>query len=148
MKKFADGFAHQKGAIFGFSDKSCRDTGPVLKIFDLDEEELNVLNIVQVHNLGDECNVQLFNYEISIKEKKVFEEVSWKLVLNKSNDLIFNPQTNKSYKNFRKAAKELKKLKINWNQKMVELQKKGYSEKAALNTKIDSQKLQDLEYLK
>ena len=68
--------------------------------------------------------------------------------MNKSNDLIFNPQTNKSYKNFRKAAKELKKLKINWNQKMVELQKKGYSEKAALNTKIDSQKLQDLEYLK
>ena len=138
MKKFADGFAHQKGAIFGFSDKSCRDTGPVLKIFNLDEEELNVLNIVQVHNLVEECNVRLFNYEICIKEKKIFEAVSWKLVLSKSNDLIFNPQANKLYKTFRKAAKELKKLKINWNLKMVELQEKGYSEKAVLNTKIDS----------
>ena len=31
---------------------------------------------------------------------------------------------------------------------MLELQEKGYSEEAILNTKIESQKLQDLEYLK
>ena len=47
-----------------------------------------------------------------------------------------------------KAAKEIKELKINWNLKMLELQEKGYSEKAMLNTKIESQKLQNLEYLK
>ena len=90
LKKFADGFAHQKGAIFGFSDKSCRDTGSVLKISDLDKEELNVLNTVQVHNLGKEHNVELFNYEISIRGKKNFEAASQKLLLNKSNDLIFD----------------------------------------------------------
>ena len=90
LKKFADGFAHQKGAIFGFSDKSCRDTTPVLKISDLDKEELNVLNTVQVHNLGKEHNVELFDWEISIRGKKNFEAASQKLVLNKSNDLIFN----------------------------------------------------------
>ena len=78
FKKIADGFAYQKRAIFGFSDKFCRDTGPVLKISDLDEEELNVLNIVQVHNLGEERNVGLFNYEISIRGKKNFEATSRK----------------------------------------------------------------------
>ena len=31
---------------------------------------------------------------------------------------------------------------------MLELQEKGYSEKAILNTETESQKLQDLEYLK
>ena len=31
---------------------------------------------------------------------------------------------------------------------MLEVQEKGYSEKAILNTKIESQKLQDFEYLK
>ena len=138
LKRFADGFAHQKGAIFGFSDKSCRDTGSVLKISDLDKEELNVLNTVQVHNLGKEHNVELFNYEISIRGKKNFEAASRKLVLNKSNDLIFNPQTNISHKNFRKAARKIKELKINWNLKMPEQQEKGYSEKVILNTKTES----------
>ena len=148
LKKFTNGFAHQKGAIFGFSDQSCRDTGPVLRIFDLDEEELNVLNTVQVHNHGEESNVGLFNYEISIRGKKNYKAASRRLVQNKSNDLKFNPQTNTSYKNFRKAAKEIKELKINWNLKILELQEKVYIEKAILNTKIESQKLQDLEYLK
>ena len=124
--------------IFGFSDKSCRDTGPVLKMSDLDEEELNVLNTVQVHNLGKERNVGLFNYEISIRGKKNCEAASRQLLLKKSNDLIFNPQTNTSYKNFRKAAKKIKELKINWNLKMSEQQEKGYSEKVILNTKIES----------
>ena len=93
-----------------------------MKIFDFDEEERNVLNTIQVHNLGKERNVGLFNYEISIRRKKNFEAASRKLVLNKSNNLMFNPQTNTSYKNFRKAANEIKELKIDWNLKMFELQ--------------------------
>ena len=81
-----------------------------------------MLNTIQVHNLGKERNVGLFNYEISIRRKKNFEAASRKLVLNKSNNLMFNPQTNTSYKNFRKAANEIKELKIDWNLKMFELQ--------------------------
>ena len=46
---------------------------------------------------------------------------------------------------FQEVAKEIKELKINWNIKMLELQEKGYSEKAILNTKIESQKMQDLD---
>ena len=64
-----------------------------------------MLNTVQVHNLGEEHNAGLFNYEISKRRKKKFDDTSRKLVLNKSNDLIFNPQTNTSYKKLRKAAK-------------------------------------------
>ena len=108
-------------------------------ISNLDEEELNVLNTAQLHNLGKERNVGLLNYEISIRGKKNFKAASRKLVLNKSNDLIFNPQTNASYKTFMKIVKEIKKLKINWNLNMLELQEKGYSEKVKLNTKIESQ---------
>ena len=40
---------------------------------DLDEEEVNVLYIVQVHNLGEERNIGLVDYEISIRGKKNFE---------------------------------------------------------------------------
>ena len=69
-RRFADGFDHQKGAIFRFSDESCRETGPVLKISNLDEEELNVLNTIQVHNLGEERNFGLLNYEVNVREKK------------------------------------------------------------------------------
>ena len=65
-----------------------------MEISDLDKEELSVLNTVQVHNLGGERNVGLFNYAIGIRGKKHFVAASQKLVLNKSNDLIFNPQTN------------------------------------------------------
>ena len=108
LNKFADGFTQQKEANFGFSDKSRRDTAPALKISDLGEEKFNVLNTVQVYNLDDEHNIGLFNYEISIRGVKDFEAASRKLVLNKSNDLIVNPQTNKSYKNFKKSAKEKK----------------------------------------
>ena len=44
-----------------------------MKISDLDEEEVNVLYIVQVHNLGEERNVGLLHYEISIRGEKNFE---------------------------------------------------------------------------
>ena len=85
-----------------------------MKISNLDEEEVNVLNTVHVHSLGEEHNVGLFNYEINIRGKKNFEIASRKLVLNKSNDLIFNTQTNTSYKNFRKTAKEITTNKLKW----------------------------------
>ena len=88
-------------------------------ISNLDEEELNVLNTAQLHNLGKERNVGLLNYEISIRGKKNFKAAS--------------------YKTFTKTVKEIKKLKINWNLNMLELQEKGYSEKVKLNTKIESQ---------
>ncbi|CAL4248580.1 unnamed protein product [Meganyctiphanes norvegica] len=52
LVKFADGFAHQKGAIFGFGNQKDDDTKSVLKISNLDQDSLNKLNKVQIHNLG------------------------------------------------------------------------------------------------
>ena len=53
MKKFAGGFAHQKGVIFGFGHQK-DDTKTVLKISNLDQDSLNKLNKVTIHNLGEE----------------------------------------------------------------------------------------------
>ena len=44
LKKFNHGFAHQKGAIFGFGDQKYNDTHSILKISDLNQESLNKLN--------------------------------------------------------------------------------------------------------
>ena len=67
------------------------------------------------------------------------------MVLNKSADLISN--TGDQYKRFRKQASEIKELKVNWNKRMEELQKEGFSQKDITNTKIEKQKLEDLEFL-
>ena len=52
--KFANGFAHQKGAIFGFGHQKDDDTKTVLKISNLDQDSLNKLNKVHIHNLAEE----------------------------------------------------------------------------------------------
>ena len=39
---------------------------------------------VQVHNIGEERNVGLFNYEIVIRGKKNFEAASRRTILNRS----------------------------------------------------------------
>ena len=40
LKKFAQGFAHQKGAIFDFGEQAKNNTGSILKIYALDEAKL------------------------------------------------------------------------------------------------------------
>ena len=54
LKKFAAGFALQKGAIFGFGDNAEKDTGTVLKISNLNDVEMKELDNAQVHNLSEE----------------------------------------------------------------------------------------------
>ena len=50
LKKFAYGFEYQKGAIFGFGEKNSDNTGTILKLCDLDDEKINQLIQVQIHN--------------------------------------------------------------------------------------------------
>ena len=149
IKMFADGISLQKGAIFGFGPNKDEDTGTVLKLSSLSQEEVQKMDDgkVQVHNLGEERTVGCFNYEISIRGKSNLETASRNIVLNRSADLIakVDPTTIKS---FRKQTKEVKKLKIAWNKKMKDLEEKGYSEKEILNTKRDETKLNDLDKLK
>ena len=70
LKKFAQGFSHQKGAIFDFGEKANDDTGSVLKLSTLNEDEVEKMNKVQVHNIGKERSVGFFNYEIGFRGKK------------------------------------------------------------------------------
>ena len=88
MMKFADGFAHQKGAIFVFGHQKDDDTKTVLKISNLDQDSLNKLNKVPIHNLGEERAVGMINHELQIRGKPFLETCSRNMVLNRSQDLI------------------------------------------------------------
>ena len=76
MRKVAKCFAHEKGAIFGFSNQADDDTGSVPKISSLDNDEIDDLNNVQTPNIGEEKSVVFFNYEIGIRAKINVEAAS------------------------------------------------------------------------
>ena len=51
-------------------EKTNDDTGSVLKLSTLNEDEVEKMNKVQVHNIGKERSVGFFNYEIGFRGKK------------------------------------------------------------------------------
>ena len=63
----AEGFSHQKCPIFGFGDNADADTGTKLKICNASKDIMDQLDThVETHNLGEERNVGMTNYEIMI----------------------------------------------------------------------------------
>ena len=121
LKKFAQGFALMKGRIFGFGENENDDTGSVLKISALSAAELEEIdqNKVQVHNIGEERSVGLFNYETGIRGKKNIEAASRKMILSKASDLLKKESC--SLHRMRSQAKEIKELKVAWNERMAKL---------------------------
>ena len=85
------------------------------------------------------------NYELGIRGKQNLEAASRKMVLNKYVNLITN--SGDKFKKFRKPAAEIKELKVTWNKKMKELEEKGFSQKDIINTNLERQKLDDLDFL-
>ena len=67
------------------------------------------------------------------------------MVLNKAAELIDVP--GESFKTFRKPALEIKGIKLEWNAKMKEMEEKGFSAKQIANIKLESKKLDDLDFL-
>ena len=67
-------------------------------------------------------------------------------MLNKSFDLLNN--SNRSFNEFRKQARDIKEIKLEWNEKMKCLQKQGYAEKKVANLKTQQTVIQDLVSLK
>ena len=133
LKMFAEGFAHQKGAIFGFGPNQDSDCGTVLKIPSLDSNELKVLdNNAPVHNLQSERQVGETNYGLHIRGKQNLSMVSRKMVINKCADLIKKTESGE-FKRFRKEAMRIKELKMDWNNKMKQLQEQGYKENEIKN---------------
>ena len=71
LKMFANGFEHQKGAIIGFGKNARKETSKnVAKICAMDAEEVQKLDKnAQTLNIGEERNVGMMNYELSIRRK-------------------------------------------------------------------------------
>ena len=95
LKMFADGFG---------KNASSDTPKNVAKISTMNKEELEILDKnVQIHNIGEERNVGMINYELKIRGKENIDTVSRKLVLNRSADLL--KQNACSFIRFKKEAK-------------------------------------------
>ena len=68
------------------------------------------------------------------------------MVLNRSTDKIRNKF--KDLRKFKLPAKEIKELKLQWTNKMTEIEKEGLQLKEASSLAQEKKKLQDLEFLK
>ena len=98
------------------------ETGTVLKMSGLSNEEINVMdkNKVQVHNIGEERSVGFFNHEISeisIHGKCNVNSASRKMVMNKSHKVM---GSSRSFRTFLQPANEIKVLRAKWNDRMSE----------------------------
>ena len=81
-------------------------------------------------NIGEDRNVGMVNYELSIRGNQNFEAEFRKLVLNRSADQIQN-KSMLSFTMYQKAAKEIKEIRLQWSEKMNELRKNGFDAKDA-----------------
>ena len=148
LKLFADGFSYQKGNIFCFGPEAEGDCGTVLKIGQLDEYEIEKLDkYVPTHNILSERLVGETNYELHIRGKANMATVSKNMVIKKSIDLISTKERGE-FKKYRKAAKEIQELRVEWNEKMAKLQEAGYGAQEIKNLHQEQIKLKDLEFLK
>ena len=148
MKMFADGFDHQRGAIFNFGPSAEKDTGTVLNISNAESAVIQKLDAnVPVHNMLEERNVGIINYGLDTRGKAQLKSVSRKLLLKRSMDLIKSVDPGQ-FKRYKKETFAIKEIQLEWNEKMKALEKKGYSEKEALNIRTELSRLKDLECLK
>ena len=138
IPRIAEGFAIQRGAIFGFGAQKDEDTGKIFKISTANEAKRQKLNQAPVHNLNEERSVGWVNQELDVRGKCFLESVSKKLVINKGIDLI-NEETLK-LSNFRKPAKEIKEAKLQWSLKVKEQLEKGFTDKEVANLKQETTK--------
>jgi len=86
LRKFSKGFEKQKGAIFGFGSTANDDTGSVLKLSTI--EDKSILTNTPIHNLAEERNVGMLNYELNLRGRNQFKTSSQNLVVNKSTYFI------------------------------------------------------------
>ena len=118
-----------------------------MKLSDLDGAKRQKLNQAPVHNLSEERSVGLFNYEIQIRGQKHMESVSRKMVINESIDLLTSRPAKDIHK-FSKPTRKIKEIKMEWQQKVREQQKLGFSKKETENLNSESTKYTLLEELK
>ena len=146
LPSFADGFAYQRGAIFGFGPTANHETGSVLKVASADKSMLEQMDhFVPVHNILEERNVGSIGYELNIRGLKNISNASRKHVLNRSQDLLYG---DRGFHKFIKEAASIKDIKLVWTEKMRDLQTAGYAANDLLNLKKQNALNQDLNFLK
>ena len=92
--------------MFRYDQNAEEYTGTLLKIASVSEEsEMKQLDKVPIHNLCEERNVGVINYElhIRIREKENLESASKKMILNKSEDLL-NEMNSQNLNMYQKPA--------------------------------------------
>eukprot|EP00111_Clytia_hemisphaerica_P014148 TCONS_00041682-protein len=148
LEKFADGFHHQKGAIFGFGKDADQKTN-VFKVSKATTDQLAKLDAhVDVHNIGEERNVGSFNYACTARVgSRNLESASRKVVMKSSADVLKRVVPGE-FRKYQSQSKEIESIKVNWNTKMRQTQEKGYREKDLLNAKNEEKRLKDLHFLK
>ena len=148
LPRMAAGLSEQRGALFGFGPKANEDTGSLLKISQIEDEDIKKkLNKAMIHNLNEERSVGFINYEICIRGKQNLEAASRKMVINKSIDIALKAEPSEISK-FRKQAKAIKEVKTEWRKKVKEHQENKYSEKERIRLKDESIKYDLLSLLK
>lgn len=146
LPRLADGFEHQKGHIFGFGLAPNEVELPKMKILsNLSNDELKFLDTAPVHNLHEERNVGLVNYELSRRGYGNLNSVSRKNVLNKSFDLIKCPQfRNRFYKS---SAKNIAAKFNEWNESQKIMEELNFKQSEMSSMLQDKRKLDDLAIL-
>ena len=76
----------RKELFFGFGSTANDDTGSVLKLSTI--EDKSILTNTPIHNLAEERNVGMLNYELNLRGRNQFKTSSQNLVVNKSTDFI------------------------------------------------------------
>ena len=147
LPRMADRFSEQQGAIFGFGPKATEDTGTVLSMTTVEEPKRRKSSKAQVHNLNEERSVGFINYEISIKVKRFLETASRKMLINKCKDILDKTDPSEM-KKYNMPAKEIKEIKLQWQERLKEQQTKDFSKKEKSSLHQESQKYNLLELLK
>ena len=82
---------------------------------------------------------------MGIRSKRNLEASSKKLLLNKSFDLLEKSGDLPKFQSFRKAAQDIKLMKIEWNDKIRKMEETGNLKKGMDNNHIENVKYRDLE---
>ena len=112
------------------------------------KKKMKKLNKTPSYTLGEERSVGHINNELGIRGKENLEATSRTLLLNKSFDLLEKSDKLSKFTMFRKVAKEIKDMTVQWNEKMKKMEEEGNTKKDFANNKVSNVMYDGLVYLK
>ena len=102
-----------------------------------------------VQNLAEERSLSYINYELHVRGKEHLVSVSKKMIINKGLDIMENLISSKSsMRSFMKAVKNIREIKLEWNNTFRRHDEEGYTHREFINLKLEPTKYKCLEFLK